>query len=180
MTTCDALSDRMPAVAAGRAEWTDAEAAHLASCADCQAEWSLLQAARGLGRSVAPMAAAEGVAADVLSRVRASRRADARRRRTQRALAWGGLAAAAALMLAVLFRAPGPRAHTVATASDTAPPAAVAFQLSLPELEDAAPAELQAVLDGLEAPLGESSTLENPGDDVSGQDLERVLRAWEG
>ena len=42
--------------------------------------------------------------------------------------------------------------------------------------------ELQAVLDGLEAPLGESSTLDDEfsGDDVSQQDMERVLRAWEG
>jgi len=180
MTTCEALSERMPAVASGGAGWTDEEAAHVASCGDCRAEWSLVQAARGLGRSVGPEFAAEGMASRVLARVRASQRADARRRATRRALTWGGLAAAAALMLVVLFGAPAQRADIAATAPDTTPPAAVAFQLPLPELDDAAPAELQAVLDGLDAPLGESSTLENPGDDVTGQDLERVLRAWEG
>jgi len=54
--------------------------------------------------------------------------------------------------------------------------------VSLPELDGAAPDELQAVLDGLEVPLGESSTVDDEfsGDGVSQQDMERVLRAWEG
>lgn len=181
MNSCEALSDRMPAVASGRATWTAGEAAHLATCADCRAEWELVAAARTLGRDVVPGRAPEAMAAAALAQDRAARHADARRRTTRWAISWGGLAAAAMLMLAVLFRQPGADAPAVATTPDPAPVAAVAFRLSLPELDDADPEELQAVLDGLDVPLGESSTLDGGvTDDVTGPDMERVLRAWEG
>ena len=39
---CEALSDRMPAVARGGASWDAEEAAHFDICLDCQAEWSLV------------------------------------------------------------------------------------------------------------------------------------------
>jgi len=183
MTTCERMSDRMPGVAAGRAAWTAEERGHLDACADCRAEWALVQAAGAVGGRVASRTAPEALAATVLARVHEAEHADRRRATTRWALRWGGLAAAAALMLAVLFRGPAPAGPEAAGDSgEPAPaPAEVAFQLPLPELDDAESDELQAVLDGLEAPLGESSTLDGLlGEDVTEQDLERVLRAWEG
>ncbi len=181
MTICERMSDRMPLVAAGRAAWSAEEQGHLDACADCRAEWAVVQAVGEVGARVASRAAPEALAAAVLARVREAEHADRRRATTRWALTWGGLAAAAALMLAVLFRGPtaaGPEAATVPGASAQAE---VAFQLPLPELDDAESDELQAVLDGLEVPLGERTTLDGfPGDDVTQQDMERVLRAWEG
>ncbi len=49
MTHCEKLTDRMFLVAQGGSDWSAEEAAHLASCADCGAEWRLVQAAQGLG-----------------------------------------------------------------------------------------------------------------------------------
>jgi predicted anti-sigma-YlaC factor YlaD len=182
MTPCERLSDRMPAVAAGRISWTVEDVAHLDACADCRAEWRLVAAVQRIGPGAASGGDPEGTAAAVLTRVREAEHADRRRATTRRALVWGGLAAAAALMLAVLFGGPARRAPEVATSPASTTSASVAFHLSLPELDGAAPDELQAVLDGLEVPLGESSTLDGEfsGDDVSQQDMERVLRAWEG
>nr|MBA3319806.1 hypothetical protein [Gemmatimonadales bacterium] len=48
MNDCERLSDRMPEVALGRAEWTADEAAHLRGCGECRGEWELLLAAREL------------------------------------------------------------------------------------------------------------------------------------
>lgn len=182
MTNCEGLSDRMPAVAAGRSGWTAEEQAHLDACADCRAEWMLVGAVRGIGGTAAPRTDPEAMATAVLARVRAAERADRRRATTRWALTWGGMAAAAALMLAVLFGGPDPATPEVATTASTASVTDVAFHVPLPELDGAEPEELQAVLDGLEVPLGESSTLDAglPGDDVTQQDMERVLRAWEG
>jgi hypothetical protein len=181
MTTCERMSDRMPAVAAGRAAWMAEERGHLDACADCRAEWAVVQAAGTVGGRVASRTAPEALAASVLARVREAEHADRRRATTRWALRWGGLAAAAALMLVVLFRGPAPAGPEATVDSGEPAPAEVAFQFPLPELDDAESEELQAVLDGLEAPLGESSTLDGLlGEDVTEQDLERVLRAWEG
>lgn len=182
MTICERLSDRMPAVAAGRDAWSVEERTHLDACADCRTEWVLVEAAQGLGGDGTLRTDPRVMAADVLVRVRAAEHADRRRASTRWALTWGGLAAAAAVMLAVLFGGPDPVSPEVATAPPVQSGADVAFQVPLPELDGAAPEELQAVLDGLEVPLGESSTLDDgfPGDDVTSQDMERVLRAWEG
>lgn len=46
MTPCERMTDRMPEVAAGLHAWTAVEAAHLAACADCAAEWRLVQLVR--------------------------------------------------------------------------------------------------------------------------------------
>jgi predicted anti-sigma-YlaC factor YlaD len=181
MTICDAMSDRMPSVAAGRPGWTAEELGHLETCADCRAEWTVMQATAELGVGAASRTSPEAVAAAVLERLRETEHGERRRATTRWAITWGGLAAAAAVMLAVLFREPTPATPEAAVGSVASEMAEVAFQLPLPELDDAASDELQAVLDGLEAPLGESSTLDGLlGEDVTQQDLERVLRAWEG
>jgi hypothetical protein len=181
MTICERMSDRMPSVAAGQATWTVEERGHLAACADCRSEWAVVQAVGEVGARAASRTVPEALAATVLARVREAEHADRRRATTRWALRWGGLAAAAALMLAVLFRGPTPAGPEAVTDPGAPAPAELAFQLPLPELDAAESDELQAVLDGLEAPLGESSTLDGLlGEDVTQQDLERVLRAWEG
>jgi anti-sigma factor RsiW len=182
MTICEGLSDRMPAIAAGRGDWTAEERAHLDACADCRAEWALVEAVQGIGGSVAPRIEPAAMSTAVLARVREAEHADRRRATTRWALTWGSLAAAAALTLVVLFGGPDPAGPEVATVPTVESATDVAFQVPLPELDGAEPEELQAVLDGLEVPLGESSTLDDglPGDDVTQQDMERVLRAWEG
>lgn len=57
--TCENVTDLLPDLAAGSLNATDAEAlrAHLASCAECAAEWSLIAAMR-----MAPSASPELVA----------------------------------------------------------------------------------------------------------------------
>jgi len=181
MTICERMSDRMPSVAAGQAAWTAEEWGHLDACLDCRAEWTVVRTVGEVGTHAAPRTAPEVLAANVLARVREAEHADRRRATTRWALRWGGLAAAAALMLAVLFRGPTSAGPEAVTDPGARAPTEVAFLLPLPELDDAESDELQAVLDGLEAPLGESSTLDGLlGEDVTQQDLERALRAWEG
>jgi hypothetical protein len=126
------------------------------------------------------MMAPEALSSLVLGRVREARHVDARRRTIARSLKWGGLAVAAAVMLAVLFRGPDAAAPVPQAPPGPAPAADVAFRLPLPELDDADSAELREVLDGLDAPLGDGSTLDAPlEDDVTRQDMERMLRAGE-
>ena len=57
MSYCERLSDRMPDVALLRAAWSAEEAAHLASCADCRAEWDLVLAALGSSLQFGPKTA---------------------------------------------------------------------------------------------------------------------------
>jgi hypothetical protein len=180
MSECDRLSDRMPLVAAGSAEWSGAEQAHLDACAGCASEWRLVVATRGLGAGIALRESPDVMAASLLARLRAVEAEDRRRRRTLAAGTWGGLAVAAAMLLAVLLRAPGPvpegRGDSVQVAV-----AATPFAMSLPELDGAGQEELQAVLDAFDAPLAEGTTLDGgAAADVETEDLERVLRAWEG
>ena len=72
MSDCERLSDRMPEVAMQQAAWTAEEAAHLASCADCRAEWDLVLAARRL-ESSAPSVDPTAVAAAVQRRLATDR-----------------------------------------------------------------------------------------------------------
>ena len=52
MSGCQWLSDRMPAVALGAAEWTADEVHHLSGCRSCQEEWKVLQRSSRLGREI--------------------------------------------------------------------------------------------------------------------------------
>jgi hypothetical protein len=170
MSPCEAVSDKMALVAHGQAEWTGEEAAHRAGCPACEREWQLVQAARRLGAGAAERVDPVRVSAAVLAEL-----GRARRRRL-----WGGglagLAAAAAL--AVVFvsgRAP---------ASGTAPGSGTgiaALYLPLAELEPLSETQLEAVLDGLEAPLAEGGAVAPPSlGDLDDVQLERVLRSLEG
>jgi hypothetical protein len=49
MSDCEWLSDRMPVVALGRAEWTPDEIRHLNECEPCRQEWELVQVTSRLG-----------------------------------------------------------------------------------------------------------------------------------
>ncbi len=96
--TCTELSDRMPDVAHGRSDWSEAEAAHLAGCAECRAEWQLVTTASRLGDGL-PSPAEPSVALTlVLHRLVRERDLTCRRMRLWSA---AGLAAAAAVLLAV-------------------------------------------------------------------------------
>ena len=91
---CEALSDRMPAVARGDASWDNEEAAHLGICRDCQLEWRLV-APIALAARPAPTMDIERIAAAVHAAVRPTPTVVSitSRRRWSRALV--GLAAAA-------------------------------------------------------------------------------------
>ena len=68
MIDCMTLRDRMPDVAHGVARWSDAEAAHIASCEDCGREWRLVLAGAALQKHV--IVSADRVAETVLGRLR--------------------------------------------------------------------------------------------------------------
>ena len=98
MTTCTQLSDRMPDVAHGTSRWTETEERHLATCADCRAEWELVTAASRLGAGLRSPADPALVSTLLLERL-----ARERQRTRSRTRLWtaAGLAAAAAVILAV-------------------------------------------------------------------------------
>lgn len=172
MTICEQLSDRMPAVAHGQAGWSAEEQAHLAGCADCRAEWDLVSAASRLGLDVAAGLDAYHVSQRVIGRLKAERG----RRGRQIGWAVGGLAAAAAVAIAVWPGRPGRHVSP----SVAVPVAAAA--LPLPELDSLRTPELQAVLDSLDGSLGSTVQGVDTGDldDLDAHELQHVLDGMEG
>ena len=176
MTDCGWLSDRIPAVVLGRAEWTPQELQHLQQCRACQQEWEVVRAASRLGDDRNARIDTEAVATSVLRRLREEPAAPPLRRR---AWALSGLAAAAAIVFAVWTGRPGDEA---ATASQNGSLAAAQLEIPLPELENLQAAELDSVLQALDEP----NNLRGPADvepeltDLTSDELERVLDTWEG
>jgi hypothetical protein len=172
MSDCERLSDRMPEVAQERAVWTADEAAHLAGCDDCRAEWDLVLAALRL-ESGAPTVDSEAIAAVVQRRLATERRAG---RRSRWAWAAGAAAAAAAAIALAVARGPEPRpqeAQAVAVESEPL--------LSLPELEGLESAQLDTLLRALDGPLPDLSAPDSAvGDDEAETELEQILATWEG
>ena len=171
MTPCERLSDRMPAVARG-GEWTAAEAAHLAACGDCSAEWALIRSAQALGTDIAAGLSSHEVTARVLGRVRAERAAARDRRR---GFAMAGLAAAAAVALTIWTWSPE-------GAGRRAPLDVASADLSLPELDSLRAPELETLLRTMDrgsddGPIDLVPVLPN---DLDGGELEGVLEALEG
>jgi hypothetical protein len=172
MTTCEQLSDRMPAVARGEETWSAEDELHLAGCADCRLEWELVSAASGLGRDVAAELDAHHVTERVLGRLRAERRN--RRRRIGQVIA--GLVAAAAVALVVWT---GPRfsgqLRTPRAGVDVA-------EVPVPVLDSLGTPELEAVLQSLDTPIGTSvEATDSAGlDDLDTPELERVLDRLQG
>ena len=171
MSDCEWLSDRMPIVALGKAAWTPDEIRHLNECGSCQREWELVQVASRLGdeasRSLQPITIATAVVR------RLERERDGRLRR--RAWGFAGLAAAAAVAGALWTGGLG-------NGPSQTPPQGteVAGRLSipLPELESLDPAELDSVLQTMDEPAVNGSTDDPALDDLSIDELERVLDSW--
>lgn len=175
MSDCLRLSDRMPDVALGRSAWAPEEEAHLLACAECQAEWAVIGAAVGLG-SRAPSPGDPAAMAAAIGRRLARERAE----RRDRARRWSvaGLAAAAAVTLVVWTRTPG---RPPGAGTGPVPTAAGQALVPLPELELLEPAELDSLLDRMEAPVAGSSTLDAPTlGELEDTELEQVLATWEG
>lgn len=174
MTTCEQLSHRMPVVARHEASWSVEEEAHLARCPDCQAEWELVSVAAGLGTEVVRDLDIHHVTERVLGRLRAERHGRSRR------LGWAitGVAAAAAVMLAVWVGRPGQRLGPVSHR----PVGVDVAQLPLPELDSLRTPELEAVLQSLDAPIGTSveTTDSTNLDSLDTPELQQVLDGLEG
>jgi hypothetical protein len=155
----------MPDVARGSARWSAEEAAHLADCPDCRAEWDLVATTIRLGTK-APAADPEATAAAVLRRVSEDRRTRGRRR------FWGlGIAAAAALA-GVVWTGMRPDRPV-----PPVPPVAV----GLPEVEPLETGELDSLLVEMDASQLGASALDEPSlDDLDTNELEQVLRTLEG
>jgi hypothetical protein len=172
MSDCDRLSDRMPDVALLRAAWSAEEAAHLASCADCGAEWDLVLAAHRLEAS-APNVDPAIIAAAVQHRLSSERMAD---RRGRWGWALGGAVAAAAALALVVARGPESRQATAPAVAVTADPL-----VPLPELEGLDTAQLDSLLHALDGPLaGTSAHDSTTADDDVDAELEQIIATWEG
>jgi hypothetical protein len=176
MTDCGWLSDRIPAVVLGDAEWTPQEIQHLQECRACQQEWEVVRAASRLGRRREAEIDTEALATSVLQRLRDERPASHVRRRN-----WvvSGLAAAAAIIMAIWA---GSGRDPAATSGQNGSLAATQLEIPLPELENLEAAELDTVLQAMDEP----NNLRDPGEgepelsDLNSDELERVLDTWEG
>jgi hypothetical protein len=167
MTPCERLSERMPDVARGRSTWNPEEAAHLAACAECQAEWRLVTTVGRIASRAPVLRDSEGLASGVLRQVEADRRA----RRSWRGPLLG--AAAAAALVAGFWTA----LRDDALRTQMAP----AVEIALPELEPLETAELDSLLDVMDSTPAAWSALGEPTlGDLDADELEQVLGTWEG
>ena len=171
MNDCTWLSDRMPAVAQGQAEWTLDETRHLARCPSCREEWELVQVAKRSGDGLRLASEPALMARAVLQRLQ--------RERARQSWVWSWATVAAAVaFLAALWMKPlnGPFSGEREIGS-----AVAASEFPLPELESLQPAELDSVLQTMDETAGGSSTLEDPDlADLNSDELQRVLDSWEG
>ncbi len=192
-TPCTALSDRMPEIASGRSHWTEEEERHLASCAECRAEWAVVRAVQNLGTSLPGPAAPTVVVARVRERLAAEH---ARKRIRARMFLGTGLAAAAALALVVRpWRSepePAPTPVPVASAPSpghpsgdtavvaTAQSASAAGELPIPELDSLPVEALDSILHVLDEPFASAGGDDAPLDDGGDGALARALSGLEG
>jgi hypothetical protein len=167
--TCERLSDRMPLVAANQSAWTDEERRHLATCADCSAEWRVVVSAAAMGRDVSRDMDLDLLGQKVIARLAA---APASRRRVS-PLWYAAIGVAAGLLLLL-----GPWR----TATDPAePPGQTAFEIPMMELDSLNDDQLRMVLEAIDEPLATPTSTEVPSTlDLDDTQLERVLRSLEG
>lgn len=170
MSECRLLSDRMPLVMSGRTTWTADEAAHLSACRSCKNEWELVRATSRLGAGMEQALDAVSTSRAVLQRM-AQERVVRSRRRT-----WSFVAlAAAATITAVLW------SSRPVTRPESPLPVVARLQIPLPELDALQPAELDSVLQTMDEPLVNGSTVEAPElGDLDVEELQSVLDFWEG
>ncbi len=175
---CESLSDRIPAVAKGLAEWDAEEAGHLATCADCQTEWALVAPiARAAALRPVPVMDLDRVASGVNARLGESGKVLAFPSRSRWARPLAGLAAAAAVLLSFTFLQPvlpeGGEARGVPSRAPTA----------IPELDALFEAELEAVLASLTPDESEEGVLSGGGiprlGDLTDEELELLLEPTE-
>jgi hypothetical protein len=173
MSDCSWLSDRMPAVAVGRAEWSAEETRHLSGCQSCQREWELILLSSRLGQEVAARLDVGSATKNVVQRLARTRHEDRLRRQSW---SFAGLATAAAIAAVVwtgrpITRPVPPSAGPVVTAS---------LLIPRPELDNLDPAELNTVLQTIDEPLV-GGPIDAPGARaLDDDDLEGVLNIWEG
>jgi hypothetical protein len=173
MSDCVWLTDRMPAVALGRAEWTADETRHLSGCRSCQEEWELVRASSQMGRGVGAELDPESTTRAVLQRVRRARQEAHDRRR-----GWTFAALATAAAIAAVVWTGKPATRSVAPSGGSV--IAAALQIPLPELDNLQPAELDSVLQTIDEPLIGGPT-DTPGSgDSNDDDFDGVLDTWEG
>ncbi len=168
--TDEHLTDRVPEVVTGGSTWTAAERSHLAACAACRDEVAMLEGVAGLGRDLPAVRDPGTLARSVRARLAEDRAA---RRRTRWIRATVGLAAAAAVVLAVAL---GDRQPDRGTPVETG-----ALAIPLPELDGLDSGELEMVLERLDKPLGADPLMgaSDPAE-LGDRELERMLRAEEG
>jgi hypothetical protein len=172
MTPCQQLSDRMPAVALGRSRWSAAEEAHLASCADCRAEWNLVQLAGRLGASSPSAVNPEMIDARVRRRLGEARAGS----RAVRRWALVGLGVAAAIAVALWTGRPAPRQPIAAlpSAPTVSPEAAKPPE---PGVKPPLPAPAPGPVAHVERPRLDVPV---PGiDEMSDSDLDNLLQAMD-
>ena len=168
--SCQELSDRMPSVAAGAATWSQEEAEHLRTCADCRAEWAVVSAGRAVGAQAS--IDADALATRVLHRLRTEPVVG----RFPRRYWLIGLAAAAVIAI-VLLPARLPRGAAAPLSSG---PAATPLAVEVPGLDALAADELADILDILDDSWTNTSTTDAPSlDDLDPQELGRIERSWE-
>ena len=167
--SCQELSDKMPGVARGKVSWTQEEARHLASCADCRAEWEVVTAGATVANGV--KVDAEAVAERVLLRLRTEPVV----KRFARSRWIAGIAAVAAAVLLiskVVTTAPLPP-------GPAAPPSALGA-VDVPGLTTLGEDGLAEVLESMAPQWTDTPTIDTPSlDDLDPRELEQVQRLWE-
>ncbi len=168
MTLCESVSDRIVQVAQGLGSWTASEAAHVAACPECAAEWRLVGMASELGARMPALDPAR--MADRLHRRLAEAPPDVVPIFRRRPMRWAvGLAAAAAAVLAL----------RTATAPVGQPNLEAGVGV-LSELDELSGQELASVLEVFDAD-DKPPAVDGPGlGDLTSDELERLLRGWEG
>jgi len=170
MTDCEAIQERMPRVARGLDAWSPAEAQHLVGCAECAAEWRLVQAGASLHATTA-------IDMNLITdRVTARLRTEPVAAAPIRRLPWrGGLIGvlAAAASVALVIWAPRHPSGALPGRADTTLEIAV-----LPELQSLNDGELETVLRS----LGPTAADATPGvlphlEDLTDSELEQLLRS---
>jgi hypothetical protein len=179
MTTCDHISDRMPDVANGRAQWSADDERHLAGCEACRLEWDVVRGAARLGTG-SGLRLDETVIADaVLRRLRTAGpvepHAVSRRGTRVFAGAAGAVAVAAGLVLLVWGNVRPTRTPVSAAGREStvvaAPVEVGQLGLSVPELEDVPAEALDTVLQALERPLRADEWLESNWSEVESREF---------
>lgn len=175
---CEALSDRMPSIAKGEAEWDAEEAGHLATCEECQSEWDLIAPmARAAARRPVPAMNLDRVAARVTAQLEGQGKVLTFPARTRWTRPLAGLAAAAAVILSFTFLRPDVPTGTDARGVPSRAPTAI------PELDALFEAELEVVLASLTPDATDDGVLSGGGiprlGDLTDAELELLLELTE-